>query len=180
MMGNVNGVMLPGLASTVSPRRDFRCLALNRNGLLSLLDPRGRRHSRHIGGSDALGHACAQSGEPINIGYSMSVTAVLRQMAEHLPFRRLRFRKSHDFQGLQVSDLQIGAVACRLNRLFDGGGRGQEKTVRVHPSSRRILELRASSCPFRKKGWEQVPSLVSPAQKLVASRQARNPRDRPR
>ena len=80
----------------------------------------------------------------------MSVTAVLRQMAEHLPFRRLRFRKSHDFQGLQVSDLQIGAVAYRLNRLFDGGGCGQEKTVRVHPSSRRILELRASSCLFRK------------------------------
>lgn len=132
------------------PPTRFRCLALNRNGLLSLLDPRGRRHSRHIGGSDALGHACAQSGEPINIGYSMSVTAVLRQMAEHLPFRRLRFRKSHDFQGLQVSDLQIGAVAYRLNRLFDGGGRGQEKTVRVHPSSRRILELRASSCLFRK------------------------------
>jgi hypothetical protein len=38
MMRNVNGVMLPGLASTVSPRQDFRCLALNRNGLLSSLE----------------------------------------------------------------------------------------------------------------------------------------------
>ena len=45
--------------------------------LLSSLDSRGRRHSRHVGGSDALGHACAQSGEPIKIGYSMSVTGGL-------------------------------------------------------------------------------------------------------
>jgi hypothetical protein len=101
MMGNVNGVMLPGLASTVSPRRDFRCLALNRNGLLSSLDSRRRRHSRHVGGSDALGHACALTGEPIKIGYSMSVTGGLAPDGR-LPFRRLRFRKSHDFQALQV------------------------------------------------------------------------------
>ena len=80
---------------------------------LSLLDPRGRRHSRHIGGSDALGHACAQSGEPINIGYSMSVTAVLRQMAEHLPFRRLRsanrtISKDYKFRTFKSVPLHIG------------------------------------------------------------------------
>lgn len=79
-------------------------------------------------------------------------------MAEHLPFRRLRFRNSHDFQALQVSDLQIGAVSYRLNRLFDRQG-AQEKTVRVHPPSPRILELRASSCIFRKKDGAS-PSIV--------------------
>ena len=77
MMGNVKRVMLPGLVHCELPRRDFCCLALNRNGLLSSLDLRGRRHCRHVGGSDALGHACAQSGEPIKIGYSMSVTGGL-------------------------------------------------------------------------------------------------------
>ena len=154
------------------PPTRFRCLALNRNGLLSLLDPRGRRHSRHIGGSDALGHACAQSA--INIGYRMSVTAVLRQMAEHLPFRRLRFRKSHDFQGLQVSDLQIGAVAYRLNRLFDGGGRGQEKTVRVHPSSRRILEPPCVLMSFQENGWSkfQVGFAGTKASRVAAGQES--------
>jgi hypothetical protein len=35
------------------------------------------------------------------------------------PFRRLRFRKSHEFQALQVSDILIGAVAYKLNGHYD-------------------------------------------------------------
>jgi hypothetical protein len=31
------------------------------------------------------------------------------------PFRRVRFRRSHDFQALQISDVLIGAIAFRLN-----------------------------------------------------------------
>jgi hypothetical protein len=35
------------------------------------------------------------------------------------PFRRLRFRESHKYQALQVSDIFIGAVAYKLNGHYD-------------------------------------------------------------
>ena len=122
------------------------------------LNSRGRRHSRHVGGSDALGHACAQTGEPIKIGYSMSVTGGLAPDGRTLAVSRTPLPQLARFPRL-VSDLQIGAVSYRLNRLFDRQG-AQEKTVRVHPPSRRILELRASSCIFRKKDGASAPSIV--------------------
>jgi Protein of unknown function (DUF3800) len=41
-------------------------------------------------------------------------------------FRRVKFRKSHEMQALQISDLLIGAVAYRLNGHFDKPG-GHDK-----------------------------------------------------
>ena len=80
---------------------------------------------------------------------------------------------------LLIGDSITMGYTAPLRELLAGKANVQHPAENCGPS-RRILELRASSCPFRKKGWEQVPSLVSPAQKLVASQQARNPRDRPR
>ena len=85
-----------------------------------------------------------------------------------------RFPSTTSFRTFKSVPLHIGRTVSLI-----GKGRGQEKTVRVHPSSRRILELRAFSCLFRKKDGASSKS-GSPAQKLVASQQARNPRDRPR
>ena len=35
------------------------------------------------------------------------------------PFRRVKFRRSHEYQALQISDILVGAVAYRLNRHYD-------------------------------------------------------------
>jgi hypothetical protein len=35
------------------------------------------------------------------------------------PIRRVKFRKSHEHQALQISDILIGAIAFRLNRSYD-------------------------------------------------------------
>jgi hypothetical protein len=44
------------------------------------------------------------------------------------PFRRVQFRISHESQAIQVSDILIGAVAYRLNRLYEKPG-GADKTA---------------------------------------------------
>jgi hypothetical protein len=35
------------------------------------------------------------------------------------PFRRVKFRLSHEHQALQISDILVGAIAFRLNRAYD-------------------------------------------------------------
>ncbi|HEX4407532.1 MAG TPA: DUF3800 domain-containing protein [Xanthobacteraceae bacterium] len=45
------------------------------------------------------------------------------------PFRRVQFRKSHDVQALQISDIMIGAVAYRLNGHHDKGGGDDKKQL---------------------------------------------------
>lgn len=43
------------------------------------------------------------------------------------PYRRVQFRKSHDVQALQVSDIFLGAIAYRLNRHYDSKDASGEK-----------------------------------------------------
>ena len=42
-------------------------------------------------------------------------------------FRRLKFRLSHEFQALQISDIFIGAIAYRLNRHYDSPSANADK-----------------------------------------------------
>lgn len=44
-------------------------------------------------------------------------------------FKRVEFRKSHDVQALQISDIMIGAVACRLNGHYDEPGGDDKKKL---------------------------------------------------
>lgn len=43
------------------------------------------------------------------------------------PFRRVKFRLSHEYQALQISDILIGAVAYRLNRHYDHPNANSDK-----------------------------------------------------
>jgi hypothetical protein len=45
------------------------------------------------------------------------------------PFRRVKFRKSHEHQALQVSDILIGAIAFRLNRSYDQPTANKDKKL---------------------------------------------------
>jgi hypothetical protein len=44
-------------------------------------------------------------------------------------FKRVQFRKSHEVQALQISDIMIGAVAYRLNGHYDKPGGGDKKRL---------------------------------------------------
>jgi Protein of unknown function (DUF3800) len=44
-------------------------------------------------------------------------------------FRRVKFRPSHEYQALQISDLLIGAVAYRLNRSYDQPNANKDKKL---------------------------------------------------
>ena len=44
-------------------------------------------------------------------------------------FRRVQYRRSHDVQALQISDLLIGAIAYRLNRHYDEPGGADKKLL---------------------------------------------------
>ena len=44
-------------------------------------------------------------------------------------FRRVKFRPSHEYQALQVSDLLIGAVGYRLNRNYDRPNANKDKKL---------------------------------------------------
>jgi hypothetical protein len=52
--------------------------------------------------------------------------------ARPTPFRRVQFRKSHESQAIQVSDLLIGALAYRLNRHYDRPGGADKKKLCEH------------------------------------------------
>jgi hypothetical protein len=72
------------------------------------------------------------------------------------PFRRVKFRESHECNALQVSDILIGALAYRLNRHYDRPQANEDKKrlcdyVLAHTGFAKLIGPES----FRQKRWGQ-------------------------
>jgi hypothetical protein len=69
------------------------------------------------------------------------------------PFRRLQFRKSHESQAIQISDLMIGALAYRLNRHYDQPGGADKKALCEYILKRGRYWPFITERGFRERAW---------------------------
>jgi hypothetical protein len=70
------------------------------------------------------------------------------------PFRRVTFRKSHEHQALQISDILIGAVAFRLNRKYDApNANGDKKRLCDYILGKTGFNRYIKAASFRQKGF---------------------------
>jgi hypothetical protein len=68
--------------------------------------------------------------EPVEkLGFMMSRGMRMERDKRDFPFRRVKFRLSHEYQALQVSDLLIGAIGFRLNRNYDRPNANKDKKL---------------------------------------------------
>jgi hypothetical protein len=98
-----------------------------------------------------------------------STTQPVRQLADMLnhsmrkegdrriyPFRRVQFRRSHEHQAIQISDILIGAVAYRLNRRYDlPNANKDKKRLCEYVLARTGLEKYIGQNSFREKLFGQ-------------------------
>lgn len=75
------------------------------------------------------------------------------QTRDH-PFRRVKFRLSHEDQALQISDIIIGAVAYRLNRHYDQPHANEDKKRLCDFILKKTgFDQRIFSDRFKQKTW---------------------------
>jgi hypothetical protein len=70
-----------------------------------------------------------ETGKPIDLRLRNMLCRKLKKEGDRREWavRRVKSRRSHEVQALQVADLLIGAVAFRLNRHFDAEGANADK-----------------------------------------------------